>query len=357
MSTLLLATRKGLFLLSHDRGEWAVRKEAFAGIPVSFALVDPRSGTLWACLDHGHWGTKLHRSRDEGESWEETVTPRFPEGTLHADGTPATVRYLWSLAPGGDDHPDRIYIGTEPGGLFRSDDGGTSFDLVAGLWNHPSRATGWFGGGRDQPGIHSIIVDPNDSRRVLVGVSCGGVFETLDDGATWAPRNNGLRADFLPNPEAEVGHDPHLVVADSTADVLWQQNHCGIFYSPDSGRSWRDVSDPDGPARFGFTIAVDSDSPNTAWVVPAASDEQRIAVNGALCVCRTDDGGNSWTAFRDGLPQRNCYDVVFRHALDANGEQLAFGTTTGNVFVSEDRGESWNCIGNYFPPVYSLRFA
>jgi photosystem II stability/assembly factor-like uncharacterized protein len=250
-----------------------------------------------------------------------------------------------------------MYVGTEPGGLFRSDDGGDSFQLVEGLWNHPSRADRWFGGGRDYPGIHSVVVDPRDSTRVLVGISCAGVFETLDGGQNWNPRNRGLHASFLPDPGVEVGHDPHLLVSCAGApDALWQQNHCGIFRSIDGGQNWQDVSQPDGPANFGFAVAVDSSRPERAWVVPATSDEQRMAIGGGLCVSRTDDGGATWTTLRQGLPQRNCYDVAFRHALDASGERVAFGTTTGNLFVSDDGGDSWSCIGNYFPPVYSVRF-
>jgi photosystem II stability/assembly factor-like uncharacterized protein len=319
---------------------------------------DHRTGTLWASIDHGHWGQKLHRSDDNGETWEEVTAPKYPEGAEVKDGVPAAVRYLWVLAPGGDDEPERFYIGTEPGGLFRSDDGGRSFSLVEGLWNHPSRRGQWFGGGRDEAGIHSVWVDPRDSRRVLTAISCAGIFETTDGGATWNPRNKGLRADFLPNPDSEVGQDAHVMaVCASHPDVLWQQNHCGIFRSADGGASWDDISQKGGPAYFGFAIAADERDPDTAWVVPADSDERRMAIDGALCVCRTEDGGKSWTTLRNGLPQENCYDVAFRHALDVTGDRLAFGTTTGNVFVSDDRGESWQCIGNYFPPVYSVRFA
>ena len=353
-----LGTRKGLIILDKKNGAWEVERTAFAGVPISYAMQDPRNGTIWAALDHGHWGTKLHRPNDGGENWEEIEAPKFPEGSQLADGSAATVRYIWSMSPGGIDQPDRFYIGTEPGGLFRSDDGGKSFQLVESLWNHPSRPTHWFGGGRDHPGIHSIFVDPRDSDRVLVAISCAGVFETTDGGKSWEPINRGLRAEFLPNPEVNVGHDPHLMVASrANPDALWQQNHCGIYYSPDGGRNWQDVSDPTGPARFGFTVAVDDQRPERAWVVPAEADERRMAIDGALCVCRTDDGGTTWQTLRDGLPQANCYDVVFRHALDARGSDLLFGSTTGNVFASSDGGDSWNTVGTSFPPVYSIRMA
>ncbi|MEO6048432.1 MAG: sialidase family protein [Candidatus Kapaibacterium sp.] len=356
--TLLLGTRKGLMTFRKNDSGWDLASHAFQGQPIPYAYVDSRNGTLWAGIDHGHWGQKLHRSTDNGATWEEIPAPKYPEGEENGDGTPATVRYLWVMAGGGADKPNRLYIGTEPGGLFRSDDGGDTWNLVEGLWNHPSRKKYWMGGGRDYAGIHSIIVDPRDSSRVQVGISCAGVFETTDDGATWEPRNNGLRAEFLPDPSVPVGHDPHFVAASkSNPERLWQQNHGGIFRSDNGGADWEEVTEEGGPANFGFAIAVDEENPDTAWVVPATSDGERMAIQGSLCVCRTRDGGKSWEALRDGLPQARSYDVVFRHALDISGDRLAFGSTTGNAYVSEDQGNSWSCIGNNLPPVYSVRFA
>ncbi len=355
---LILGTRKGLLILKPRRRGWQLETEAFAGISVSYAMRDPRTNVLWACLDTDHWGPKLQRSRDGGETWEEVPAPRYPSGAQVAENSPAKLNYLWVLAPGGANEPERLYAGTDPGGLFVSHDGGEHYELVTGLWNHPSRPGHWFGGGRNDPGIHSVIVDPRNHQRVLVGISCGGVFETTDGGENWQPRNSGLLATFLPDPHAEVGHDPHLLAMCAQApDVLWQQNHCGVFRSEDGGRMWRDVSEKDGPAVFGFAIAADPDDPNRAWVVPAVSDELRLPVDRALCVSRTDDGGQSWTTFRRGLPQEGCYDLVYRHGLDLSGETLAFGTTTGNLFVSEDGGEGWICVGQHFPPIASVRFA
>lgn len=355
---LVLGTRKGLIQLEYNGRAWSMCRESLKAVPVSYAFQDKRDGTFWAACDHGHWGTKLRRSRDGGATWAEVAAPRYPDDAMLKEGTPATASYLWYIAPGGNDQPQRLYVGTEPGGVFQSDDGGDSFHLIEGLWNVPERMENWFGGGRDFPGSCSIVVDPRDSDHILVGISVGGVYETHDGGKSWQARNKGLIAEYLPDPHAEFGHDPHfMTAAPSNPDVLWQQNHCGIFRSTDSAKTWTRVSDPEtGPAHFGFAIAVDAQDENVAWVVPAISDEYRMAIERTLYVCRTEDGGKTWQTLRNGLPQTNAYDVTFRHALDISGDRLAFGTTTGNVYVSDDRGDSWTCVGNNFAPIYSVRF-
>lgn len=358
-STLLIGSRKGLIIARKTQGRWQLTDVHHEGIPVSIAWADPRSGTWWSCFDHGHWGVKMQRSEDEGRTWAEVTAPAYPEGAEIKEGVPATTRYLWAMQQGGHDRPGRLWVGTEPGGLFRSDNSGNAFHLVDSLWNHPSRTGGqWFGGGRDHAGIHSVVVDPRNSDRVLIGVSCSGVFETTDGGVTWQGRNQGLRADYLPDPSSEYGHDPHILVAAPThPDILWQQNHCGIFRSTDGGSSWTDISEPEGNARFGFALSVATDNPNQAWVAPANSDVTRVALQRKLCICRTDDGGRSWTTFRKGLPQDFCFDIVYRHALVSDGDDVLFGTTTGNLFASGDRGESWSTLANYLPMVYSLHLA
>lgn len=352
---LFLATRKGLIIFNYTSGKWVYDSTHFPGIPVSISYVDPRTHTWWACLDHGHWGVKLHRSNDEGKSWVEIGAPRFEHEEQIREGEPAAVNYIWSMAQGGKDKPGVLYIGTDPGGLFISEDNGDHWSLVKGLWEHPSREKGWFGGGRDQPGIHSIVVNPQNSDEIQVGISVAGVFKTVDGGKTWNPSNKGLTADFLPDKDAEVGQDPHLLVGSPTdPDTLWQQNHCGIFVTRDGSKSWVKVSQEDGPADFGFAIAVDETTPERAWVVPGISDEIRVAVDQKLCVCRTYDGGETWTDFRAGLPQENCFDIVYRHALSNKANHLAFGTTTGNVFTSNDHGETWTCLSNYLPMIYGV---
>lgn len=357
--TLVLGTKKGLLILERGAAGWRSRPIQQGGIAVSYAFHDGRTGTYWAALDHGHWGTKLSRSRD-GSVWEEVPAPKYPEGALTpCTQKPASLRYVYVIAPGGKDQPGRLYVGTVPGALFVSDDGGQSFRIDSAFFGHPTRDR-WMQGGKDfeDPGLHSVVVDPRDSRHVLVGSSSAGVFVTRDGGQSWAPSNRGMKNTYSPDPYPEVGHDPHFVTAcEAEPDVLWQQNHCGVFRSTDGGQSWVDVGEGQAPVGFGFPIAADARDPQRAWVVPATSDERRYAVEGALCVARTDDGGKSWSVLREGLPQESCYDVAYRHALDVRGDTLAFGTTTGNLYVSHDRGESWYCVGANFPPILSVRFA
>ena len=351
---MFLGTRKGLVVYARTLEGWRLESVHHLGNPVSYAVEDPRNGAWGAALDHGHWGQKLHRSRDQGQSWEEVKAPAYPQDAERGDGKPATLEYIWLIAPGPASQPGRLYLGTNPGGLFVSDDGGDSFTLCRGLWDHPSR-TQWTGGGKDTPGIHSLVIHPDDPDRLMVGVSCGGVFESRDGGLSWAPKTKGLLATFLPDPEAEIGHDPHLIVAcPARPEVLWQQNHCGVFRSVNGGERWAEVSA--GPPRFGFAVAVDELNPDRAWLVPAVSDERRNAASGGLSVSTTEDGGLTWRELREGLPQEGCFDLVYRHSLDKRGPTLAFASTTGNLYVSDDFGERWALLSHSLAPVYSLRF-
>ncbi|MDP2315276.1 MAG: glycosyl hydrolase [Pseudomonadota bacterium] len=360
--TLLLATRKGLLTFRRDAPGssgvgWSLAGEAHLGNPVSYALA--RGDTWFVALDYGHWGQKMSRSRDAGRTWEDIPAPAYPEGAIKYDvwkGTEsgATLEYTWVLEAVGN----RLYAGTNPGALFTSDDDGDSWQIVEGLWNHPTRPK-WMGGGKDSPGIHSIIADPRDPLRMWVALSSAGVFETRDGGVTWATRNVGMRNDYAPEDKfPDVGHDPHFVMPCAAhPDVLWQQNHCGIWRSTDGAATWTDIAETDGPARFGFPIAAHATNPDVAWVVPADSDQKRQAVGGAICVSRTTDGGKTWQAQRNGLPQHAAYDIVYRHALAIRGETLAFASTTGNAYLTEDGGERWETLGQNLPPVYAVRFA
>ncbi len=359
-TVLLIGTSKGLVEFRRHSKGWAIGAVHFLGMPVSVVFTDSRTGAWWVGLAHRHWGQKLHFSRDEGRSWQSVPTPRYPADAALRPGKPASLKKIWCMQGAGPDKPGGLWLGTEPGGLFYSGDEGQHFHLVESLWNHPSRLdeNQWFGAGRDFPFIHSIVVDPRDSDHVYIAVSCAGVFETTDGGRSWAPRNQGLIAAYLPNPDVEVGHDPHLLLAcRAKPDVLWQQNHCGIFRSTDGGQWWDNVTDKEGIADYGFALAIDHQNPDRAWVIPAVSDEVRIAHGLALCVCVTEDGGRSWRQLRNGLPQEHCFDIVFRHSLAVRDNLLAFGTTTGNLYLSEDFGEHWQCLSFSLARVDAVAFA
>jgi photosystem II stability/assembly factor-like uncharacterized protein len=215
----------------------------------------------------------------------------------------------------------------------------------------------WMGGGKDNPGIHSIIVDEKDPQKLSVGISCAGFFRTIDGGLSWKPMNKGVTVDFMPNPNVEIGQDTHFVVSSpSNTKILWQQNHCGIFRSINDGESWTKISQKEGPADFGFPITVDEKDENVAYVVPLTADQNRSPVNRALCVSKTIDGGKSWVELRNGLPQKNCYDLVLRHGMDIQGQALIMGTTTGNLYASVDAGDNWFNLSSTLPPIYSVRF-
>jgi hypothetical protein len=356
-----LATRKGLFELTIDTGHWRLAALSFLGDPVSMVLADPRDGALYAALNLGHFGAKLHR-RDAGAgAWTEIATPAYPPKPADsADPVDWTLRFIWSLAAGGADEPGVLWAGTLPGGLFRSADRGDSWQLVESLWNAPQRAQ-WFGGGYDVPGIHSICVDPRDSRKLLVGVSCGGVWRSADGGASWSLSATGMRADYMPpeQDENEAVQDPHRIVRSAGApDLLWCQHHNGIWRSADDGRQWDEVRDVP-LSNFGFAVAVHPRDGDVAWFVPAAADALRVPVAAALAVTRTCDGGKSFSILRSGLPQEHCYDLVYRHglAVAGDGRTLVMGSTTGGVWLSANGGEHWQTVSSTLPPVYAVCFA
>ncbi len=360
---LLVSTRKGLLVLAREQGDWRVQRNAFLGDNVTVALVDARDGSWYAALNLGHFGVKLRRSTDQGKNWSELATPSYStEHTVTTgDGKPpkpATLNLLWSLEVGGVSEPGRLWAGTIPGGLFRSDNSGESWSLVTSLWDRSERA-GWFGGGYDYPGIHSICVDPRDARVVRVAISCGGVWQTRDAGDSWSLTADGMFAVYMP-PERRADpniQDPHrMVQCQAAPDYLWVQHHNGVFRSIDGGRAWTEVANV-MPSVFGFAVAVHPRDPNTAWFVPAVKDERRVPVDGRLVVARTRDGGQSFDICSRGLPQSDAYDLVYRHglAIDAGGTQLAFGSTTGNLWISDNQGDSWQAV-SHLPPIHAVTF-
>lgn len=365
---ILVATRKGLFDVSRQGGAWRIRNASFVGDSVPMVLADPRDRAWYAALGHGHFGSKLHRSIDEGKTWNEISAPKYPEkpadyvdvvSPMSGKITPWSLELIWSLEPGGADEPGALWLGTIPGGLFRSDDAGQTWRLIRSLWDEPSRKE-WFGGGYDFAGIHSVIVDPRDSRRVTVGVSCGGVWVSRDRGESWKCQSTGMFATYAPPQRRDdpVIQDPHRLSACHAApEVVWSQHHCGVFRTANGCERWDTIEQP-GVSAFGFAVAAHPSDPKTAWFVPALSDEKRVPVDGRVVVTRTRDGGKTFDTLRDGLPQENAYDLVYRHALDIDqsGQRLAFGSTTGSLFVSEDGGDHWRTISAHLPPVYCVRF-
>ena len=365
---LQVGTRKGLFTLQRRNGNWEIDNIDFLAQPVSMLLQDPRDGTRYAALNLGHFGVKLHRA-DEGGGWEEIAVPVYPAGAeagpiVGPDGQPAPMKpasltEIWALEAGGADQPGRLWAGTIPGGLFRSDDRGDSWQLVDTLWDREERKH-WFGGGRDEPGIHSICVDPRDSSRVWLGISCGGVWRTNDDGATWECKGNGLRSDYVPpgltnDPNTQDVH--RLAQSPTDPTVFWIQHHNGIFVTSDDAENWRELTDVK-PSVFGFVTVAHPHDSQTAWFVPGVKDEVRIAVDGRMCVTRSRDGGKTFEQLRAGLPQEHCYDIVFRHGLDVDesGEQLAMGSSTGGLWTSANGGDDWQTVSNTLPQIYCVRF-
>jgi hypothetical protein len=362
-----VATRKGLFTVNRGQHGWSIGRGSFVGDNCTLVMHDPRTGDLIVALNHGHFGAKLHRSRDEGATWQEIAAPKYPEKPadyapkVPVEGKPAewSLKLVWALTAGGTDEPGAIWCGTLPGGLFKSADGGDTWQLNRPLWDHPLREE-WFGGGAEDPGIHSVCVDPRDSRHVIVGVSCGGVWTTRDGGDSWAVTATGMRAAFMP-PEKQFEpnvQDPHFVVqCRANPDVLWAQHHNGIFRSLDGASSWSEIANV-APSSFGFAVAVHPARPDTAWFVPGVSDEKRHAVEGRVIVNRTCDGGRTFEPLTQGLPQQHAYDLVLRHALDVDetGDRLAFGSTTGSLWVSDDGGDTWHTVSSNLPPIYAVRF-
>jgi hypothetical protein len=354
-----VATRKGLLQLRRAAGgSWTIAAQHFLGEPVSM-LLPPGSDAsspdrMLAALNLGHFGVKLHRSDDAGAHWTEVATPTYPEQPAGAEGPPWTLVQVWAMVCANGS----VWVGTLPGGLFRSRDFGDSWELVRGLWDRPGRL-GWFGGGYDVPGIHSLCPHPARAQEMLVGISCGGAWTTRDDGETWALTATGMRANFMPPEQADNPNiqDPHLIVrCPAQPDVFWCQHHGGIWRSTDGAATWVEVTGVP-VSNFGFAVAVHPEHADTAWFVPAQADQCRVPVDGALVVNRTRDGGASFDTLRHGLPQQHCYDLVYRHglAVGADGRTLLMGSTSGGLWGSFDAGDTWHTVSLNLPPIYAVR--
>ncbi|MGH7030440.1 MAG: WD40/YVTN/BNR-like repeat-containing protein, partial [Stellaceae bacterium] len=314
---LHVATRKGLFEIARRGGDWEVIDAQFLGDPVSAVLADPE-GAVYAALDLGHFGAKLWRrapgSSTGAATWREIAVPIFPPKPDDSAGDPHpwSLGKIWVIEAGGV--AGRLWAGTMPGGLFRSDDGGGSWSLVETLWRMPERRQ-WVGvAGGEQPGINSVLVDPRDPADIRIGVSTAGVWASSDAGLSWRLINQGMYAEYMP-PELRgepIAQDVHrLARCAAHPEIIWCQHHNGVFRSEDAGAAWHEIT-AIRPSKFGFAVAAHPRDPLTAWFVPAIKDERRIPVDGRLVVARTRDGGRSFDTLSKGLPQSAAYDLVLR---------------------------------------------
>lgn len=353
---LLVGTMKGAFLLRSNgaRRRWEVGGPWFAGHSVYALAYDERGRRprLWAGPGSEHWGTVLRSSDDFGRTWSdpESATLRFPEDT----GT--TLKRIWQIRPGRADEPGVLYAGVEPAALFESRDDGATWTLNRGLWDHPHRAQWQPGGGGLC--LHTIVPDDTDPGRVFVAISTGGVYRTTDGGHSWQVCNRGVRAEFLPDKYPEFGQCVHKIVQHpARPDRLFLQNHWGLYRSDDAADSWTDIA-RDVPSDFGFPMVMHPHDPDTVYILPLESDAFRCTPEGRLRVYRTRDAGASWEALTRGLPQKNALETVLRDAMTAdplNPAGIYFGTRSGRLYGSTDGGASWETVLEGLPPVVCVK--
>jgi photosystem II stability/assembly factor-like uncharacterized protein len=349
----LVGTRKGLFLLTGDgdRASWSVEGPLLKGFAVYHAVRDPRDGTLLACTNY-FGGATVHRSSDGGETWERAETLGLPEESG------LTLNATWHVEPGRDGEPGTLWLGGDPGVLFRSEDGGVNWDVNRALLEHATREE-WNPGAGGMC-CHSIQLDPSDPQRMVIAISAAGAFRSDDGGESWAPKNQNVAAEFLPDVYPEVGQCVHkLLQHPAQPDRLWQQNHCGTYRSDDLGDTWERLDGNGLPSSFGFALALDPRDPDAAYVIPEEGADNRVTSDGRLGVYRTDDAGSSWRLLADGLPDR-AWVGVLREGFAWDGREpngLYFGTQGGSVFVSPDGGERWIEAARHLPPVLSVETA
>ncbi|GIW52502.1 MAG: hypothetical protein KatS3mg081_1857 [Gemmatimonadales bacterium] len=380
---VLVGTRKGAFILTSDAGRrrWKVKGPFFGGWEIYHIKGSPADpDRIYASQSSSWFGQIIQRSSDGGRSWETpgggpTVSPDgMPQGESNKflydtsqtgaplgthqwyDGTqhPWEFKRVWHLEPSLSD-PYTVYAGVEDAALFRSTDGGRTWHELAGLRGHGS-ASQWSPGAGGM-GLHTILIDPSRPERIFVAISAAGAFRTDDGGETWRPINRGLKSDYIPDPDAEVGHCVHrIAMHPSRPNVLFMQKHWDVMRSDDSGDSWYEVSG-NLPSDFGYPIGVHAHDPETVYVIPIKSDSEHYPPKGRLRVYRSRTGGNDWEPLTKGLPQRNCYVNVLRDAMAVDSLDpcgVYFGTTGGQVYASADAGDSWKPIVRDLPAVLSV---
>ncbi len=363
---LLVATRKGLWTLTADaaRRSWALAGPQFLGNIVHHAVLDPRDGkTILAAARTGHLGPTIFRSLDRGRTWKEAIRP-----PAFREGSGRTVEHTFWLTPGHVSEPGVWYAGTSPQGLFRSSDGGATWTGVDGFNEHPQRKT-WCGGDQDGtpdgPKLHSILVDPRDPAHLYISMSSGGTFESATGGTDWRPLNRGVKADFLPVPDPEYGHDPHCVrLHPAMPDRLYQQNHCGLFRLDRPAERWTDIGGgmPKSVGAIGFPLVVHPRDPDTLWIFPMDGTKvwPRVAPAGRPAVYRSVNAGRTWQRQATGLPSAQAWWTVKRQALAADQNAtvgIYFGTTSGELWGSRDEGRTWKCLARHLPHIYAVEAA
>ena len=352
---LLVGTLKGAFFLRAPatRTAWAVEGPYLPGRAVYALAHDGRGGRqrIWASAASMHWGAVLVSTDDWGRTWTEPpeANVKFPVESGLA------LKQIWQITPGRADEPDTLYCGVEPAALFRSTDGGKAWTVVRGLLDHPHRPR-WTPGGGGLC-LHTIVTDPVRADRMWVAISTGGVYRTDDGGRTWAARNVGIRAEFLPEKYPEFGQCVHKIVQPPRGKTLFLQNHWGLYRSDDGGDSWQDVA-RGVPSDFGFAMAAHPHDPDTVYVLPLESDQFRCPPEGKLRVYRTRSGGRTWEPLSRGLPQQRVYETVLRDAMTTDALDpvgVYFGTRNGKLFASNDGGGSWRLTVDSLPPVVCVR--
>jgi photosystem II stability/assembly factor-like uncharacterized protein len=324
-----------------------------AGREINHAIYDGRSGRMYATANDSWFGCELVWSSDFGKSW---TTAKKNPGFGESSGL--KLERIWHIEPGRASEPQVLYAGVAPAALFRSTDGGQTWNEITTLTEHPSRP-------RWHPGagglcLHSIAIDPANEARMFVGISAVGVFRTEDGGKTWETANQGTRAEFMPEKYPEFGQCVHkLLIADGKASLLFQQNHCGVYRSADAGRTWQEIT-AGLPSDFGFPLAVHPREPQTIYVIPLKGAEFRCPPDGKLRIYRSRDGGQKWEALSDGLPGANVFSSVYREGMTMDSLKPAgiyFGTNTGKLFYSTDEGDKWSVLSDNLPPIFSVSAA
>ena len=359
---VMVGTRKGAFLLSgkNSRDDWQISGPYCEDGDVFHLTYDPRNGALLAAVNNVFWGSQVQISTNLGATW--TASEGYPK---ISDGSDLPLGRIWHISPGRADEPGVLYLGAEPASLFRSHDWGNNWEQFSSLTRHPTRDR-WQGGNGGLC-LHSIVLDPSSRQRMWAGISAVGVFRTEDGGETWEPRNSGVRSDFPPDPFPEYGQCPHKVLAHpSRPEVLYQQNHCGVFRSDDAGDNWHDVTDG-LPSRFGFVLGVHGQDPGTIYVMPEdsasegqAGGERRYVTDAKMRIYRSRNGGDDWEALSNGLPSEHAYLHTMREGMatdDLDPGGVYVGTTSGDVFHSRDDGDSWHSMARYLPPINSVEVA